>query len=94
MRFPTVLAGIFVLGGLHCVPPAASGVARSRAAADLPCPEDQIVAYRAGDGRYVARGCGKWTEYDCLSSGRGTVYVETVCTGRGRPVVHDESASQ
>lgn len=59
----------------------------------MPCPADKVVAYRAGDGRYVAHGCGKWTEYDCLSSGRGTVYAETVCTGRGRPVVHEESVS-
>jgi hypothetical protein len=94
MRLSTILAAISVLGGLQCVPPAATGVATSRAEADLPCPKDQIVAYPAGNGRYVARGCGKWTEYDCLSSGRGTLYAETICAGRGRPVVHEERAAR
>jgi hypothetical protein len=94
MRSSAILAGILCSGMLHCVPPAASGVARSRAAADLACPEEKVVAYRAGEGRYVARGCGRWTEYDCLSSGRGTVYAETVCTARSQPIVHEESASR
>ncbi len=75
----------------HCVPTSASKVAQSRGAQDLACPVEQVAGYRAGEGHYVARGCGKWVEYDCLSSGRGTLFAETSCSGRGQAVVHSDA---
>ena len=94
MRYLHPFVAFVAIGMIHCVPPAASGVARSRAAGDIPCPQDQVVAYEAAGGRYVARGCHKWVEYDCVSTGRGTVYAETVCAARGQPVLHEESAER
>jgi hypothetical protein len=74
----------------QCVPPAPSGVARSRGAEDLSCPIEHVRAYRAAEGLYVARGCGRWAQYDCISSGRATVFAATVCSGRGSPRVYDD----
>ena len=74
----------------HCVPTAPSRVAQRRGAQDLACPVEQVAGYRAGQGHYVARGCGKWVEYDCISSGRGTLDATTTCSTRGQPVVHSD----
>ena len=48
----------------QCVPHARVSVARSRGAQDLGCPSDRVSVYRTAEGLYVARGCGKWVEYD------------------------------
>jgi len=77
----------------QCVPPAGAEVARSRGERDLVCPIERVSAYRAGHGLYVVRGCGKWLEYDCISSGRGTIYADTVCAARGVAMVHADSAT-
>jgi hypothetical protein len=74
----------------QCVPTAPSRVAQSRGAQELECPIEQVSAYRAGEGLYVAHGCGHWTEYDCISSGRGTFFASTMCSARGSVVVHDD----
>jgi len=78
-----------VLG--QCVPQARVSVARSRGAQDLECPSERVRVYRTAEGLYVARGCGKWVEYDCLSSGRGTIYADTVCFARGQALVHPDA---
>jgi hypothetical protein len=44
------------------------GQVRLSGAQDLDCPIETVSAYRGEDGAYVARGCGKWAEYDCLST--------------------------
>jgi hypothetical protein len=74
----------------QCVPAAPSSVAQSRGAGDLSCPIEHVAAYRAGDGVYIARGCGRWVQYDCISSGRGTAFVSTVCSARGQALVHED----
>jgi len=88
MRTTTKILAPLALTFCHCVPPAASGVAQRRGAQDLQCPLEDVSAYRAGDGEYVARGCGRWVQYDCISSGKGTVDAATVCTARGNVQVN------
>jgi hypothetical protein len=83
--------GLSALWLCQCAPPAPAKVAQSRGAADLACPIEGVSAYRAGQGEYVARGCGRWVEYDCLSSGRGTLYASTMCTARGQAAVHTDA---
>jgi hypothetical protein len=86
-------AMFFILFGsalCQCVPPAGTTVAKSRGERDLGCPGERVSSYRAGDGLYVARGCGKWVQYDCVSSGRGTIFAETVCAARGEALVHED----
>jgi hypothetical protein len=75
----------------QCVPQGRVSVARSRGAQDLECPSERVHVYRTAEGLYVVRGCGKWAEYDCLSSGRGTIYAETACFARGQTLVHHDA---
>ena len=56
----------------QCVPQARISVARSRGAQDLGCPSEHVNVYRTAEGLYVARGCGKWVEYDCRDLGWGS----------------------
>jgi hypothetical protein len=73
----------------QCVPQARVSAAKSRGAQDLGCPSERVSVYRTAEGLYVARGCGKWVEYDCLSSGRGTmIYADTVCLARAQALGH------
>jgi hypothetical protein len=75
----------------QCVSYQLVAAAKSRGAADLDCPVDHVRAYRATDGGYVARGCGYWAEYDCVTSGRGTWDPQTACVARARPEVHEDA---
>jgi hypothetical protein len=90
MRPSTGFVLLLVSSLWHCVPPARANVAKSRGERDLACPSERVNAYEAGEGLYIARGCGKWVEYDCLSSGGGTVYAGTICIARGQAIVHDD----
>ena len=63
---------------------AASLAARSRASEDLGCPSDRVHAYLAKGGTYVARGCGGWVQYDCVSPDDG----DTMCIPHTHADVH------
>jgi hypothetical protein len=89
MRTTTKILAPLALTLCHCVPPSPSSVAQRRGAEDLQCPLEDVKAYRAGDGEYIARGCGHWVQYDCIASGRGTVARETICVARGNAQVNE-----
>jgi hypothetical protein len=63
---------------------AASLVAKSRASEDLGCPSEHVHAYFAKGGTYVARGCGGWVQYDCVTPDDGDV----VCIPHTHADVH------
>src|SRR5688572_797117 len=42
--------------------------ALTRAAADIPCAESQLVVENLRDNGYRIRGCGRWVAYTCASS--------------------------
>ena len=57
--------------------------ARCQGTRDLRCPADQVGAYRTQKGPYVAKGCGRWVFYDCVST-----RFATQCFPHAEPVVH------
>ncbi len=57
--------------------------ARYLGAGDLRCPADQVSAYRTQKGPYVAKGCGRWVFYDCVST-----RFAMQCFPHAEPVVH------
>jgi hypothetical protein len=65
------LAGCAV--GVYSPSPLASE-AKRMAAPQMECPIENVSAYHAESGNYIARGCGKWDEYSCVVS-----RDETVC---------------
>lgn len=88
MRFVPGFAGVLALSLCQCVSSSLSNTAKSRGAVDLQCPVENVAAYRAEGGGYVARGCGRWAEYDCIRSGRG-INQSSVCVAHQRAEVHE-----
>jgi hypothetical protein len=72
-----------VVHGCASVP----GQVRVAGAQDLECPIEEVSAYEGRGGVYVARGCGKWAEYNCLST-----RFDTMCVPRARAEVHTDFA--
>jgi hypothetical protein len=68
--------------------PYAAETARATAARDLSCPADQVEAYSSVGGRYVARGCGHWVEYVCLTNAGPYRRATVVCFPPAQPEVH------
>ncbi len=50
-----------------------SGVAQTRAANDLKCPEDQITVANIGGSSFRATGCGQEATYNCVQSSQNTL---------------------
>jgi hypothetical protein len=71
-----------LLGLVGCVSTEAQEV-RYLGAGVLHCPADLVSAYETRKGPYVAKGCGRWVFYDCVS----TRYA-TRCFPHAEPVVH------
>jgi len=72
------LIGRAVLGALllslcQCLSSPNAERVRSIGTSDLSCPT--VEAYRADDGLYVARGCGKFAVYDCEEGGHAVLCV-------------------
>lgn len=83
MRHRIVLVCSFLLLG-GCV--TAEGTAKTRAANDFSCSEDQVQVTNVGGKSYRANGCGKSAVYDCAASdaykGSTTSYT---CVPEGAP---------
>ncbi len=82
MRVPRCVLCVLASSIVACGP-TLSEVARVNGARDLGCPSEQVSAYAATDGRYVARGCGKWVEYVCDRTRSG----QPTCFAPGKPEV-------
>ena len=67
----------------------APGQVRYAGAQDLDCPIEQVSGYRGPGGVYVARGCGKWAEYDCIST-----RTEVMCVPHVAADVHVDPAPE
>jgi hypothetical protein len=50
-----------------------AGVAQTRAANDLRCPQDQIVVTNIGGSSFRATGCGQEATYNCVQSSQSTL---------------------
>lgn len=50
-----------------------AGIAKTRAANDLRCSEDQIVVANIGGSSYRATGCGQEATYNCIQSSESTL---------------------
>ena len=50
-----------------------AGVAQTRAANDLKCPEDQIAIANIGGSSFRATGCGQEATYNCVQSSQSTL---------------------
>ena len=61
---PVTAAAFLLLTG--CI--SAASTAKTRAANDFSCPEDQITVASVGGDSYRADGCGKSVVYDCGAS--------------------------
>jgi hypothetical protein len=49
------------------------GIAKTRAANDLRCGEEQIVVTNIGGTSYRATGCGQEATYNCIQSSQNTL---------------------
>lgn len=49
------------------------GVAQTRAANDLRCPEDKIVVENIGGSSFRATGCGQEATYNCIQSSQNSL---------------------
>jgi hypothetical protein len=49
------------------------GVAHTRAANDLRCPEDKIVMTNIGGSSFRATGCGQEATYNCIQSSQNSL---------------------
>lgn len=80
MRLLLACASLFLLP--QCVN-AMAVEARTVGVEDLHCPAKEVGSYRVSEGRYVARGCGRWVQYECVMARYGAH-----CTPRAEAVVH------
>lgn len=70
MARPLVLGvSLFLLGA--CV--TMFDVAKTRAANDLRCPEEQIIVANIGGSSFRAIGCGQEATYNCIQSSENTL---------------------
>jgi hypothetical protein len=83
LSFLCLSAASLVAGGCS-----STGQVQALGSADLQCPSREVHVVR-GSGSYTAHGCGKWIEYDCITS-RG----QETCLPHPRPDVHADATRE
>jgi hypothetical protein len=63
----------FAVGALLSGCVTMQGTAKTRAANDLKCPEEQIAVVNIGGSSYRATGCGQEATYNCIQSSESTL---------------------
>ncbi len=67
-----IATGVLLTGcvhvGMEVMPNVPKGIARARAASELPCPDDQLTVTDLPGSSYKVDGCGKSRVYDCTVS--------------------------
>jgi hypothetical protein len=66
MRLLRLLSVMMLLSLGQCGTYDTVAIVHSVGASGLHCNDDQVVVRESAGGTYVAQGCGRWTEYDCV----------------------------